>query len=211
MIKKYLYRIIYLCSWICLNAFAYWYSATCDSLELYDVFTLPELIVLVSSPFISLIILSTGRFLYRQINARIEVNSPVKFKICSFVLVSVLSFYYPISIIAHTCFNDSISTSICQKSERNHQNAHSNKLNYEEYVYIKNTNNFPAIPTNSRNIDLFYFEDDFLGDYSVVLTFELDLTDKLNTTKRWKSEKWKVIKIDKVKKIKMIEYTDHQD
>lgn len=88
--------------------------------------------------------------------------------------------------------------------------AHSNKLNYEEYAYIKNTNNLPAIPTNSRKIDLFYYEDDFLGDYSVVLTFELDLTDKLNTTKRWKSEKWKVIKIDKVKKIKIIEYTDHQ-
>jgi hypothetical protein len=210
MIKKYLYRIIYVCSWICLNAFAFWYSAKCDSLELYDVFTLPELIVLVTSPIVSLIILSIGRFFYRQVNAKIEVNSSVKFKIFSFVLVSVLSLYYPISIIVHTSLNDSIRTSICQKSKRDHQSAHSNKLNYEEYAYIKNTNNLPAIPINSRNIDLFYYEDDFLGDYSIVLTFELDLTVKLTTTKRWKSEKWKVIKIDKVKKIKIIEYTDHQ-
>jgi len=92
----------------------------------------------------------------------------------------------------------------------NGQSATSINLSFEEYEYIKNIAFFPAIPINSKAITIFYYEDDFLGDYSIEITFQLGIHDQFKTTKRWESEEWKVIKIDSIEKTKTIRYVDVQ-
>ena len=196
--------------WISLNAMAYWYGTNCEELKLYDVFSLTDLIVIVTSPLVSLMILSFGRFIYYQLITRVEIKSTVKFKIYSFIIVSILSLFHPISIIVHNFLNEPIKSSICRKSKLLGQSASSINLSFEEYQYIAKTNNFPEIPIQSKVINIFYYEDDFLGDYSIEIIFELRIHDKFNATKRWESEEWKVIKIDSIEKTKTIRYYDFQ-
>ncbi|MFN5416785.1 MAG: hypothetical protein ACK5B9_06980 [Flavobacteriia bacterium] len=189
---------------------AFWFVKKCDALDINNVFSLYDFIVIVTSPFVSLMILLIGRYFYQLIRTKVVIQYPVRFKIYSFVIVSFLSLLYPISIILQNFLNESVILSICEKSTSNIRICNSKNLNLEEYQYIANTNNFPKIPIQSKVINIFYAEDDFLGDYSVKILFKLGIKDKFNNSKRWDSEEWKVIKIDSTEKTKTIRYYDAQ-
>ncbi len=210
MLKKKLYRIIYLLIWLIFNLLAIWFSKNCAALEIYNVFSLYDFIVIITSPIVSLMILSIGRFLYRIIKNKVEIKYSQRFKIYSFVFISFLSLLYPISIIIQNFLNDSLKLSICEKSTSNIRACNSKNLSIKEYQFIANSNNFPELPLQSKAINISYSEDDFLGDYSVEILFELGINDKFNDIKRWDSEEWKVIKIDSTARTKTIRYNDLQ-
>ncbi len=105
-------------------------------------------------------------------------------------------------------YNEKTKVSICNKSISKGLFAESKNLTFEEYEFIRKSCNFPQIPINSKSIYLKYYEDDFLGDYSTEIHFNIGIKDTFNNIKRWKSEEWIITNIDSINKFKTVLYTD---
>jgi hypothetical protein len=79
--------------------------------------------------------------------------------------------------------------SICSKSQDDGMIYNANRLSAEEYNYLTNESGWlPRIPLDSKNIEISYYRDDFLGDYSLNIKIELPTGESINSLKypEWK-------------------------
>ena len=75
-------------------------------------------------------------------------------------------------------------------------------LNRQEYHFLKKKSQWlPFTPTTTKHIYIYYYRDDFLGDYSLYIEMELPKNESLDTSQ---FSNWKKISNDWEEKNKYI-------
>lgn len=91
-----------------------------------------------------------------------------RYKVLYFAILPFFVFYHEFAQIPENIRNREVISSICTKSSFNGMENRSANLSLKEYNFIKErTSLLPALPASSVLIDIYYYHDDFLGDYSI--------------------------------------------
>lgn len=96
--------------------------------------------------------------------------------------------------------------SICSKTIRakNRGGMVSTNLTLKEYQYLQESSGeFPNLPLTSKNITFWFNGGDFIGDYTLELTFTCSVMETID-----KSKGWTVKNIDRNSGTKMVNYFD---
>lgn len=161
-------------------------SASCYEINVFKGDFLYRLIIFIRNVILGIGIWIIGYLLFK----RIKLNK--KQSIIYFVIISLLSTSNTILKIWKSNFSTSsqIVKSICNKSNDDGMVFEAKNLNGIEYNYlIKGGNWLPESPPESKSINIHYYRDEFLGDYTLSVELELPSYITLDLVKypKWKS------------------------
>ncbi|MES2268363.1 MAG: hypothetical protein V4520_16490 [Bacteroidota bacterium] len=108
------------------------------------------------------------------------------FKYGYWILLPVFIFIRPLlSVQGKFAYRD-IKHSICNKSTGSGLEAKSKSLSLYEYNYLRSRYTlFPNVPKTAKEIDINYYVDDFLGDFSLEISLSCNRNEKFIFNKNW--------------------------
>lgn len=154
------------------------------------------------------LIFIVGIVLFLIVKKKINKNKYDKIKLIYFAIFPFLIFHNQFLRIPINLMNRKMVNSICAKSSSNGMQTESNDLYLKEYRYLQGELFLlPDIPKSSSNIDVKYYHDDFLGDFSLEVQLLCASDEVIDTTKG----KWSIKKDSESKDKIQVSYYDHQD
>jgi hypothetical protein len=133
------------------------------------------------------LIFTAGIILFLIIKRKIRPEKYNRVKLLYFSIFPIFIFYNQILLIFKGIMNRPMEKSICNKSSSNVMTTQSKILNLNEYDYLKSKLFLlPDLPKTSDSINISYYHDDFLGDFSLNLNFVCENKELIDTAdKRW--------------------------
>lgn len=129
-----------------------------------------------------------------------------RIKLIYTALLPLLVFHHLFLRIPENIYYAPLQKTICAKASKE-GNLKLQMLTIEEYDYLqKRAFALPILPKSADNINVFYFCDDFFGEYTAELRFECDFAEVIDTNKLWHIDK-----IDGETKRKIVSYYDFRD
>jgi hypothetical protein len=149
------------------------------------------------------IIWVAGMTVWFLIRRKIKSQNYKRIKFFYFALLPLLIFYKQLEQISGNIIDQSMERSICDKTTSNGMTTSSKKLTLPEYDHLKiNLPLLPALPLTAEKINISYYTDDFLGDYTLSVQFECDIHEPIDTS----LHRWWVDAVDSVADKKEVTY-----
>jgi len=203
---KYIIVFILVCF---LGAFlVYLTDNSCDAISNYNWTVQFGIGILFFALIKMIIIFIVGILLFLLFRKKIRHKKYDKIKLIYFAILPLFVFHYQFLLIPNNIINRSTVHSICEKSSTDGMTTHSKNINLSEYNFLQDKLFLlPNIPNTSDSIDLDYYHDGFLGDFSLDVTFACDIYSRIDIL----DKRWSVTKINKVNKKKHIYYHDNKN
>jgi hypothetical protein len=158
---------------------------TCDALNYYRLSW--DFLGDVSSQFLALALFAGGVALYFIITCLFKWDNEI-FKYAYWALLPLFVFHGAILTVRHNLKVGATEQSICYKtaSAKNRGGMVSTNLTLTEYQYLQaSRGEFPGLPPTSKNITFWFNGGDFIGDYTLELTFTCGVKETIDKSKRW--------------------------
>ena len=155
-------------------------SVSCSQIEVFNGDSLFQ-----SLKFLGFIIIGIGIwFIGYKLSKRLKFeNNQLIFY---FIFISLVS----TSNIGKKIWKNNFSSSkelirsICSKSQDDGMMYNANGLSTDEYNYLTDGSGWlPEMPLVSKNIEISYYRDDFLGDYSLNIKIEIPIDESIDSLK----------------------------
>ena len=162
----------------------------CPELYVFTDFSFSKIMFLIIILIIFFIIWLVGLILYLKFERVKRLNIILYF--------GLLATFSSIPLISNIYMNISdpdrqLKKEICEKLHDDGMNFQATKLTILEYRFLTQSNSWiPNVPDDSKEIDIEYYRDDFLGDYSLSIIFTLSNGSILDSTIY---PNWKVIEV----------------
>lgn len=127
--------------------------------------------------------------------------------ILTILICLVLYFNYTIKAVQNRLVNATTREHIFGKLKSTN-NAKVDSLFFDEYKEIMRINGFPKIPESSKNISVDYYEDGFLPDFSISVTYEVPITEIISEMKYKNGQYSKSITVEVIGQHKKVYYEE---
>lgn len=98
--------------------------------------------------------------------------------ILTIIICSFLYFSYAIKVVQNRLVNADTREHILGRLKNGYQ-TRADSLSFEEYKEIMRISGFPEISESSRNISVDYYEEGFLPDFSISVTYEVPVIEEI--------------------------------
>lgn len=161
-------------------------AATSCSCSALDVYLGEGFFEIISSFIVGTVMLFVGIGVYFFMRKRVKHR--LRFKYLYWSLLPLLILSGPIYDKINNWKYRRMELSICQKSNSDgSMNAKSTGLDLREYDYFKKHMKVfvPELPGSAKNIDISFYGDDFLGDFSLNISFTCAIQEKIIKGQNW--------------------------
>ncbi|WP_133234139.1 hypothetical protein [Mucilaginibacter psychrotolerans] len=176
---------------------------TCDALNYYRINR--DFLGDIDAQFLAVGLFAGGVAVYYLITRLFKWDNEI-FKYAYWGLLPLLVFHGAILTVSHNLKVGATERSICNKTTRAKKSGGmvSTNLTLKEYLYLQpNRREFPNLPPTSKNITIWFNGGDFIGDYTLQLTFTCSVKETIG-----KNERWTVKNINKAVGTKTVSYLD---
>lgn len=187
---------------------SYFTSTSCDAILNYSwtvQFGVGGVIIAMIKMFIVWV---TGVTVWLLIRRKIQPQRYYPIKLFYFALLPLFIFSKQLLEVPGDVMNKSLEHSICDKTVSNGMTTKSTNITPSEYDYLKTRFQLlPTLPLTAEKINISYYTDHFLGDYSLSVQFECAMNEVIDTA----SHKWWVESIEGSTNRKAVTYESGAD
>jgi hypothetical protein len=128
-----------------------------------------------------------GITVWLLIRRKLQPQRYKRVKYFYFGLLPLVIFFKQLSAIPGDILNRPMEHAICDKTTTYGMKTESKNMTLSEYDYLRtNFHLLPALPLTTEKIDISYYADNFIGDYSLSVRFECSIREPIDrASHRW--------------------------